>query len=178
MDCATWEDVIDEILVGDGQNPDELPTTSSHPKENLYISHLLALLLAAVSLATAHAPRPDYIHYGIFVRETPDSTTEWPWTRITLYHDGKFGIELGVPEGESELGYGNFEYAGDTLILKNIESSLFSNGWPWNLDNIMIPELRYLTRTDKKHSFEILPLTKGAKKPPKWTTLERPSKCK
>jgi hypothetical protein len=34
-DCARVEDVIDELVVGDGSNPSRFLTTTSHPNESI-----------------------------------------------------------------------------------------------------------------------------------------------
>lgn len=135
------------------------------------------LFFLSVHAIQAHESLPATIHYGPFVRSTPDSATDLPWTRIMFYVDGLFTLENVEGPGRDFLGHGTYEIDGDTLSLKSIHSSLYSEYMPWQVDNLEIPEIRYVMRAHARHTFEILRFSPKYPKPSKWSKLERPRDC-
>jgi hypothetical protein len=135
---------------------------------------LWAVLCIFTSTIVAHAPRPESAHFGSFLRSPPDSTSDWPWAEITFSGQGWMTLESRSSVCDFYLGRGYFENVGDTLILRNIEGTTYKGCEPGDLDDLITKEVRYLTRAHKKHSFEILSLVAGHKRPAKWIKLVRP----
>jgi len=111
------------------------------------------------------------MHFGTFLRVHPESGNEWPWTEITFYPGDLFAIKNADSTCEDSFGHGRYEQKGDTLILKSLQSWSSLKCTSELVEDLILPEKKYLVRSHGQTSFEILSLTRGNKKDSNWTAL-------
>lgn len=135
---------------------------------------ILLLFLALWCGASAHKPMELHkMRFGTFLRSAPLSESEMPWTEITFFGGSTFSFKNQDSTCEDTYGYGNYDQRGDTLVLSKINSQTTLQCTSEALENLVIPEKRYLVKAHGRASFQILPLAKGYKRPAQWTILYR-----
>lgn len=135
----------------------------------------LLLFFVLVSIVSAgHKPMELHkMRFGTFLRSAPAPESEMAWTEITFFGGSVFSFKNQDSTCEDTYGHGKFEQKGDTLILSQINSQTTLRCTSEALENLVIPEKRYLVKALSRTSFQLLSLAKGHKRPAQWTTLYR-----
>lgn len=125
-------------------------------------------LLFLAGNAHAHAV-PDSLlgRFGTFTSEVPPDTG-FSWNEITFFPGDLFTLRNLIRGCEDSFGHGTYSHKGDTLILSAIHSWSTHNCSTELLENMVVPEKRYLYRNHQANTFEsaVIPTAKSAK--PRW----------
>lgn len=115
--------------------------------------------------------------YGTFLASTiPDSG--FPWNEITLFPGDLFTLRNVNFGCEDTFGHGTYSHSGDTLVLRDIITWSTFNCTTELLENIVIPEKRYLYRNHGKNNFEVKMLLTGKSAKPKSVLFRKVSHSK
>lgn len=101
------------------------------------------------------------------------SDTRFPWNEITFFPGDYFTMRNLTPECEDTFGHGTYSHSGDTLVLRDISTWSTLKCTTELLENIIIPEKRYLYRIRSTNQFEIALMQTEKSIKPKWVLFRK-----
>jgi hypothetical protein len=128
--------------------------------------------------AYSHAiPDSTLGRFGAYLTDTPPESG-FSWNEVTFFPGNLFTLRNLTPGCEDSFGHGTYSHNGDTLILSDIHTWSTQNCTTEVLENIVVPEKRYLYRNRRVNTFEIRIMPTGKSAKPKWILFRKIQRSK